>query len=279
MKKLLSLTILAFFYFSQVQAEQEIFPKKIQKQSLLHKAKSIYSQFGEEGILEEILKRLDIKSGFFVEFGAADGRYLSNTRFLAERGWRGAFIEASPSLFEKAKENCRDIPQVMLINEFVSCDPLDCRGKMFDLIAAQYFPKEEIDVLSIDIDGSDYLILETLRCKPKIIIVEGGVYWSPHLTTRIPDEVAAQDLNQPLPVVFEEAKRLGYRPVCFTINTFLVREDLYPVFQKIKNDPVTLWTDSWIYYSKHYPGHIEWVRNARKTHPLIRQFDHLLTPP
>ena len=42
--------------------------------------KNIYSQFGEDGIIEEILKRLKNKiNKTCVEFGAWDGIHLSNT--------------------------------------------------------------------------------------------------------------------------------------------------------------------------------------------------------
>jgi len=250
-----------------------VFAAEVQKNSLLFHSWSRYSQFGEEGILEEILRRLQIDDGFFVEFGAANGLYLSNTRFLAERGWKGAFIEASPELIEEAMENCKDLPHVQLINEFVAPNKASKRGMTLDTIAEIYFPEEEIDVLSIDIDGSDYLILENLRCKPKIILIEGGIYWSPTLRKRIPDAIAAYDLNQPLPEMFSIAAKKGYTPVCFTINTFFIRNDLASCFQEIENDPESLYWDSWYYYSEKYPHHIEYVRRARDSNSLIRKYD------
>ena len=42
--------------------------------------KNIYSQNGEDGILEEVLKKLDLKkNGWCCEFGAWDGKHGSNT--------------------------------------------------------------------------------------------------------------------------------------------------------------------------------------------------------
>jgi hypothetical protein len=44
--------------------------------------KNIYSQSGEDGVLEEILRRLEIRTGSFVEFGAWDGKHYSNNFHL-----------------------------------------------------------------------------------------------------------------------------------------------------------------------------------------------------
>lgn len=253
-------------------------PSSIQKNSLLFQSWSKRSQYGEEGILDAILKRLNITDGFFAEFGGWDGEYLSNTRFLADRGWRGAFIEADSKLSIQAQKNCRHLPKVQCICEFVTWDRAKSQGKTFDQIADQFFPKEEIDVLSIDIDGPDYLILESLKRRPKIIIIEGGICWFPTVSTRIPDIVAKNEVNQPLSVIFDIARKKGYKPVCFTINTFFVREDLFAPFEDIKNDPLTLWFDSWNYYKQKTPGIASYVRKIRASHPWIRQFDPFVTP-
>lgn len=245
----------------------------IQSNSLLKYGWSKYSQRGEEGILKEILRRLDIKNGFFVEFGASDGIQLSNTRFLFEKQWKGAYIEADKNLFKQLVQNYKGFPRIICINELVTWNSSKHTGKTFDEIADLYFPNEEIDFLSIDIDGADYLILENLKRKPKILCVEGGFSWNPLLATRVPDEVAFQNLQQPLTVMFNIAKRQGYIPICFTQNTFFIRQDLYKPFADIKNDPLNLWFDAWHYWKKHYPDEREWLANFRKTNPLIRTYD------
>ena len=46
--------------------------------------KNYYSQFGEDGIIEEVLKRMGINEGWVCEFGAWDGIKSSNTFSLIE---------------------------------------------------------------------------------------------------------------------------------------------------------------------------------------------------
>lgn len=61
----------------------------------------MYSQNREE---EVILKYFDGHVGTFVDLGANDGITFSNTRALAERGWKGVLIEPDPAAFLKLKE-------------------------------------------------------------------------------------------------------------------------------------------------------------------------------
>jgi len=56
-------------------------------------SRDVYSQNGEDGIIEELLKRLNINNGWVCEFGAWDGIYLSNTFNLVEKGFNAVFIE------------------------------------------------------------------------------------------------------------------------------------------------------------------------------------------
>lgn len=55
---------------------------------------------------EDIKKYLSYKNGIYVEAGAHNGVFISNTLFLEkEFGWHGLLIEPTNSLMEKCKEN------------------------------------------------------------------------------------------------------------------------------------------------------------------------------
>src|SRR5687768_9641730 len=67
-----------------------------------------YSQFGEDGILAEILKRLQIERGVCVEFGAWDGIHHANTaRLWKDLGWRAVLIEADGERVKTLQENTK----------------------------------------------------------------------------------------------------------------------------------------------------------------------------
>ena len=62
----------------------------------------IYSQNLEQNYILEYFRD---KRGTFIDIGANDGLTLSNTRALAELGWRGVFVEPSPKSFDMLKKN------------------------------------------------------------------------------------------------------------------------------------------------------------------------------
>lgn len=65
----------------------------MQPNSLLTFKSDIYSQRGDDGIIREVFRRLNVPKGFFIEFGGWDGIYFSNARLLFEESWSGMFIE------------------------------------------------------------------------------------------------------------------------------------------------------------------------------------------
>jgi len=216
---------------------------RIQAESLLHHCKNVYSQRGDDGIIAEVFRRLGIDRGFFVEFGGWDGLFLANSRALFEIGWSGVFIEADVEKFAALQRNYAGHDQIICINEWVGLPGLE--GKLIDQIAAESFPDRTIDFMTIDLDGLDYRVLETMTLRPKVVCMEGGFAWNPMFTQRVPDDVACMNLQQPLAVSIDIGRAAGYVPVCFNQNLYFVREELAEPFAGIRNDAVTLWRDAW----------------------------------
>lgn len=133
-------------------------------------AKNIYSQNGEDGIIEEILKRLKVEKSYWcVEFGAWDGIHLSNTcNLIRSMGFNAVLIEGSR---ERHKILCQNFPES---NIFKLCAFVDYEGRnSLDHLLSQTPIPSDFDFLSIDIDGCDYYIFESIKkYNPKIICIE-----------------------------------------------------------------------------------------------------------
>jgi len=131
-------------------------------------ARSVYSQYGEDGILEEVFRRLGVAAGYFVEFGAWDGVHLSNAYNLACKGWSGLFIEGNAERFAALQRNLAG-KNVKLVNRYVALEGADS----LDAILEEFASPGDIDLLSIDIDSDDLAVFMSLRqAKPKCVVIE-----------------------------------------------------------------------------------------------------------
>ena len=82
--------------------------------------KKIFSQNGEDGILEEMLNRLDINNGWVCEFGACDGIYLSNTYFLVEKGFNAVYIESDNHYYRQLLSTTEKQKNIIPLNKNVT---------------------------------------------------------------------------------------------------------------------------------------------------------------
>ena len=191
--------------------------------SLNNFKKKIHSQNGEDGIIEEILNRLNGELDHTCcEFGAWDGIHLSNVYNLVEKkDYKVLFIEGDQNKFGKLEENFKDKKAINL-NKYVSFE-----GKnTLDQILSDNKFNTNFDLLSIDIDGNDYHVFDSLEIfKPKVIIIE--------FNPKIPNEVEFVQkkdikINQGSSSLsfFKLAKRKNYTLVAATeINLFFIHND------------------------------------------------------
>ena len=142
------------------------------KKEILNKySKKIYSQFGEDGIILEILNRLGSQNldNWCVEFGARDGMSDSNTfNLIKNHNYNAVLIEGDKNYFKKL---CKNLPQkeVIKINKFVNFSGDDNLDRILETTS---IPKN-FDVLSIDIDGCDFYIFQSLvNYRPKVVCLE-----------------------------------------------------------------------------------------------------------
>lgn len=195
------------------------------KNNVLDYRKSYYSTIGNDGIIEYILDMLNIRQGFFVEFGAWDGIKGSNCRRLFENQWGGIFLEKDKVKFSELEINYRGCSDILCINNSV-----ETKGKnLFDNILDRHSIDREIDFCSIDIDGMDLAVFETFVRSPKVICIEGGQMLEP-FHKRIPDNIASKNIQQSLSIMCDSFYKKGYRLLCSYQDSFFVQEKYYDYF-------------------------------------------------
>jgi hypothetical protein len=220
--------------------------RRITPGSLLFYYGNIHSQAGQDGILSEIFRRIGIRTGRFVEFGALDGVYISNCRFLYEKGWSGVFIEPVPGNFAKLMSHYSD-PDIVCIQDKVGAPNSGLGGlTLADLLKRHGVAPETITFTSIDVDGWDLEIFADLGLSPPVIIMEGGFTFSPKLVTKLTDVSQLGDTQQPIQTIWEAARKRGYVPVCFYQDMYLVREDL-ACDQFLELSPDALYRDAYYF--------------------------------
>ena len=86
------------------------------------------SQFGEDDALKEILRQLDINSGLIsnyrwvCEFGAGNGKRISNTFQLVKNGFSAVYIEGNKERFFDLNKLAIEYPNIHPINKFISSE-------------------------------------------------------------------------------------------------------------------------------------------------------------
>lgn len=186
-------------------------------------ARNVFSQFGEDGIVDEILARIGGVSnldGWCVEFGAWDGEFLSNTcHLIRDKGYRAVLIEGDPRKCKQLERN-HPSPDVVKVCRFVQLSG----DSTLDRILQDTPIPDEFDFLSIDIDGCDYFIWESLRrYTPKVICVEFNPTM-PNAVDYVQPPDFARKIGSSASALVRLAADKGYALVAVThCNTIFVR--------------------------------------------------------
>jgi hypothetical protein len=127
--------------------------------------KRVSSQNGEDGILEEIFRRVGTTNRYFVEIGAESGAECNCARLAAD-GWHGLFLEADAGHFARLHERYAGRPGVRCARATVSAANVEA-------ILAEHRAPADFDLLSIDIDGNDYWVWAAIRgWRPRVVVIE-----------------------------------------------------------------------------------------------------------
>lgn len=194
----------------------------------------IFSQFGDDGIIQYLIKYIEIKNELFIEFGVEN--YLeSNTRFLMmNNNWSGFVMDGSDEAMNSLK-NQDWYWRYCLTHKAVFID----KDNINELLESTGF--SNIGLLHIDLDGNDYHILKEIdlsKLNPSIIIVEYNSVFGKDRQITVPyDKIFFRTKahysnlfwGASLPALNDAAIKKGYSLVGCNIagnNAYFVRKDL-----------------------------------------------------
>lgn len=201
-----------------------------------------YSQNGEDGIIDMLIEVLGLDSSdsaferAFVEFGVQNYTE-SNTRYLLKkRNFMGLIMDGAQKNMDFVKQDeiywkhdleakCAFITKENI--DSIIKEWLDSRGL------------KNIAILSVDIDGVDYFVWESIECiKPAVVIVEFNALLGWHLHISVPYRADFERFTAhhsglyfgaSLPALIELGKRKGYVFVgadSSGTNAFFIHESL-----------------------------------------------------
>jgi hypothetical protein len=163
-----------------------------------------------------------------VEFGGFDGKAMSNIwRFVVEDGWSGVFAEPNYERSRQIKIN-HPYDRVKAINQFITWEG----DNSFDKMMEREGIPNNIDLLSIDVDGNEWHIWNAIKVyRPKVVVIE--------FNPTVPNDVyfvqdADPNINQgnSLLALIELGKQKRYSLICVGgMDAFFVLDEFYPVFK------------------------------------------------
>ena len=209
----------------------------------------VFSQWGEDGIIDWIIERAAIPTHLhtFVEFGVEAYRE-ANTRFLmSNRNWTGLIMDGSPTLVETLKND-----PAYWQYDLTAKSAFITRENINALLVESGF-SGDIGLLSIDVDGNDYWIWEAISViRPVICVCEFNALFGDLHAISVPYDSKFERgkshfshlyFGASIEAFRTLAARKGYRFLGTTMaanDAFFIREDYAPSFDSALMNVVAL---------------------------------------
>lgn len=193
----------------------------------------VFSQWGDDGIIQYLVNQLEIPVKKFIEFGVADYTE-SNTRFLLlNDNWSGLVMDCSIDNVNHIKKD-----EIYWKHDLTALHAFATAENINSTLSAAGFVGD-VGLMHIDIDGNDYWIWKAIDCVlPRIVIVEYNSLFGSDRSITVPydpgfDRMKAHHsglfAGTSLSALYDLAQEKGYSFIGSNSagnNAYFVRNDL-----------------------------------------------------
>lgn len=203
-------------------------PRNADPKRLLRHGFKVYSQCDEDGIIQEIFRRIGTGNRVFVEFGVETGVECNTVKLLVE-GWRGLWLDGSPANVAQIQNHFSVFVKggkLQVIQSFITAENINS-------LITQGGVTGDIDLLSIDIDHNDYWVWQAIDIvKPRVVVIEYNATLRPPMSAVVPYEPAqtwngSNYFGASLEALVRLGRKKGYRLVGCSFggaNAFFVHD-------------------------------------------------------
>lgn len=202
--------------------------------SELHLARfgfKVHSQADEDGLIHEIFCRIGVGSRTFLEIGSSNG-LESNTLYLLRQGWHGVWVDFNEKYKVEAESIFLPYIEGGALRFFCNFVTRENINEIYQSASKG----DELALVSIDIDGNDYHIIEKISgLNARLLVIEYNPIFAPPIEWVMDYDpnyqwiIGSDKYSASLKSYEFMMDRMGYRLVGCTINgnnAFFVRKDL-----------------------------------------------------
>lgn len=226
----------------------------------------VYSQWGEDGILDYICELIELAKPRVLEIGA--GNFLEcNSRFIAEfRNASVVAVDARADLLNAPLHSLKWKNHIELVNEWITPDNIN------SIIEFAEQNMNSVDIFSLDLDGNDYWILESANLSQfKIVVVEYNALFGSSYEVAVPRNDRFERHKQHASGLYYGAslkafvELLEHKGFIFIgtnrscVNAFFIKKNLRSKFETLKIHDLDKYVDSTIRESRDSFGKLSFL--------------------
>jgi hypothetical protein len=196
----------------------------------------VFSQWGEDGIIDWLVTHLPLPNHRFIEFGVESFREANCRYLMQNRNWRGFTMDCSESYVA----SLRGEPLFWMFD--LTCKSAFVTAENINSLIKEAGFDGDLGILSIDIDGNDYWVWKAIDCvNPAIVICEYNPILGDRYAITVPYDPEFQRLKAHYSGLYfgssilaleKLADEKGYTLLGTNsngINAFFVRNDIAPI--------------------------------------------------